>query len=190
MKIMDIGDIRPRQVDDDGDIYMINQDVQIDTNQASSSGAHDEAQDQDQASGSNQLPILQPTNIARDHSLDQIIGGIQSSVQTRSRLTSFYEHYLFMSLEEPKKIEDALKDFDWVNAMHEELNSFTRNQVWELIKRRKNYNVIGTEWVFINKQDQDGVVVRNKARLVAQDYTQVKGLDFSETCTGCKIGGN
>jgi pyrimidine deaminase RibD-like protein len=41
--------------------------------------------------------------------------------------------------------------------------------------------VIGTKWVFWNKQDQDGIVVRNKARLVAQGYTQVEGLDFGET---------
>jgi hypothetical protein len=75
MKNMDIGDIRPRQVDDD-DIHVINQSVQIDTNQASSSGTLDEAQDQGQASGSNQLPILQPTIITRDHPLDQIIGVI------------------------------------------------------------------------------------------------------------------
>jgi hypothetical protein len=86
-----------------------------------------------------------------------------------------------VSLEEPKKIEDALKDFDWVNAMHEELNNFTRNQVWELVERLKNYNVIGTKWVFRNKQDQDGMILRNKARLVAQGYTQVEGLDFRET---------
>jgi hypothetical protein len=57
MKNMDIGDVRPRQVDDD-DIHVINQNVQIDINQASSSGSHDEAQDQGQASGSNQIPIL------------------------------------------------------------------------------------------------------------------------------------
>jgi hypothetical protein len=154
MKNMDISDIRPRQ-DDDGDVQMINQDVQININQASSSGTHSEAQDQGQASGSNQLPILQPTNTARDHQLDQIIGRIQSGVQTRSRLASFCEHYSFMSLEEPKKIEDALKDSDWVNVMHEELNNFTRNQVWELVERPKNYNVIGTKSVFRNKQDQD-----------------------------------
>jgi hypothetical protein len=49
---------------------MINQSVQIDINQASSSGSHDEAQDQGQACGSNQLPILQATSIARDHPLD------------------------------------------------------------------------------------------------------------------------
>jgi len=61
--------------------------------------------------------------------LDQVIGGIPSGVQTRSRLASFCEHYSFVSFEEPKKIDDALKDSNWVNAMHEELNNFTRNQV-------------------------------------------------------------
>ena len=64
------------------------------------------------------------------------------------------------------KIEEALNDVDWVNAMHEELNNFTRNQVWELVERPKGHNVIGTKWVFRNKQDQDGIVVRKKARLV------------------------
>jgi hypothetical protein len=66
-------------------------------------------------------------------------------------------------------------------AMQEELNNFTRNDVWELVERPNEYNVIGTKWVFKNKQDQDGIVVRNKARLVAQGYTQVEGLDYDET---------
>jgi hypothetical protein len=65
--------------------------------------------------------------------------------------------------------------------MHEELNNFKRNRVWELVERPKDHNVIGTKWVFCNKQDQDRIVVRNKARLVAEGYTQVEGLDFSET---------
>ena len=51
-------------------------------------------------------------------------------VQTRSRLASFCEHFSFVSSIEPKKIEEALKNIDWVNAMYEELNNFTRNQVW------------------------------------------------------------
>jgi phage-related protein len=76
MKNMDIGDIRPRLVDDDDDTHVINQSVKIDTNQASSSGTHDEAQDQGQISESNQLPILQPTSIVKDHPLHQIIGEI------------------------------------------------------------------------------------------------------------------
>jgi hypothetical protein len=49
---------------------------------------------------------------------------------------------------EPTKTEEALNDVDWVNAMHEELNNFTRNQVSELVKRPKNHNMIGTKWVF------------------------------------------
>jgi hypothetical protein len=81
---------------------------------------------------------------------------------------------------EPKKIDEDLLDVDWVNTMHEELNNFIRNQVWELVERPKDYNVIRIKWVFRNKQDQDEIVVSNKARLVAQGYTQVEGLDFGE----------
>jgi hypothetical protein len=74
-------------------------------------------------------------------------------------------------MEEPKDIDRALRDADWVNAMHEELNNFKRNEVWELVERPKDHNVIRTRWVFHNKQDKDRIVVRNKARLVAQGYT-------------------
>ena len=98
----------------------------------------------DQPSASNQVQILQPTNIARDHPLDHIIGDIQRGVQTRSRLASFCEHLSFVSHIEPKKIDEALRDVDWVNAMHEELNNFKRNQVWELVERPSDHNVIGT----------------------------------------------
>jgi len=134
-----------------------------------------------QPSASNQVQILQPINIARDHPLDHIIGDISRGVQTRSRLASFCEHFSFVSSIEPKKVEEALRDVDWVNAMHVELNNFTRNQVWELVERPKDHNVIGTKWVFRNKQDQDAIVIGNKARLVAQGYTQIEGLDFGET---------
>ena len=66
-------------------------------------------------------------------------------------------------------------------AMQEELNNFTRNEVWVLEAPPKNKNIIGTKWVFRNKQDEHGVVVRNKARLVAKGFSQVEGLDFGET---------
>jgi hypothetical protein len=62
--------------------------------------------------------------------------------------------------------------------MHEELENFERNQVWTLVDPPRDVNVIGTKWVFKNKQGEDGEVVRNKARLVAQGYSQVEGLDF------------
>jgi hypothetical protein len=76
------------------------------------------SQPNDQASVSNQVPILQPTNITRD---------ISRGVQTRLRLASFCEHFLFVSFIEPKKIEETLRDVDWVNAMHEELNNCIKN---------------------------------------------------------------
>jgi hypothetical protein len=68
-----------------------------------------------------------------------------------------------------------------VNAIHKELNNFTRNQVWTLEEHPKGVRVIGTKWVFRNKQDDQGVVVRNKVRLVAKGFSQVEGLDFGET---------
>jgi hypothetical protein len=51
--------------------------------------------------------------------------------------------------------------------MHEELNNFACNEVWELVMRPSDHNIIGTKMVFWNKQDENGVIVRNKARLVA-----------------------
>ena len=65
--------------------------------------------------------------------------------------------------------------------MQEELNQFERNNVWELVPRPKEGNVIGTKWIFKNKSNEQGNVVRNKARLVAQGYTQIEGIDFDET---------
>jgi hypothetical protein len=130
MKNMDIGELRPKQVNDDEDDQvqvLSNLNVQVDTNQASASGSHDNVQDQqvvstssqpnDQASVSNQVPTLQPTNIARDHPLDTIIRDISRGVQTRSRLALFFENFSFVSFIEPKKIEEALRDVDWVNAI-------------------------------------------------------------------------
>jgi hypothetical protein len=81
---------------------------------------------------------------------------------------------------EPYRVEDALRYSDWVLAMHEEVNNFTWNEVWHLVPRPKQ-NVVGTKWVFHNKEDEHGVVTKNKARLVAKGYSQVEGLDFDET---------
>ena len=139
MKNMDVGKLRPRQViDKENDQVQVlsNSNVRVDTNQASSSGSHDNMKDQvastssqpnDQASASNQVSTLQPTNIARDHPLDTIIDDISRGVQTRSRLTLFYEHFSFVSSIEPKRIDEAFKGVDLVNAVHEELNNFTKN---------------------------------------------------------------
>src|SRR6266516_6124535 len=65
--------------------------------------------------------------------------------------------------------------------MQEELNEFKRNEVWDLVPRPKGVNIIGTKWVYKNKSDEKGTITRNKARLVAQGYTQIEGVDFDET---------
>ena len=65
--------------------------------------------------------------------------------------------------------------------MHEELNEFKRNNVWTLVNRPSNHPIIGTKWVFRNKLNEKGEVVRNKARLVAKGYNQEEGIDFDET---------
>jgi hypothetical protein len=112
--------------------------------------------------------------------VNTILGDIHKGVTTRSRVPHFCEHYSFVSSIEPYRVEDALRDSDWVLAMQEELNNFTSNEVWHLVPR-PNQNVVGTKWVFRNKHDEHGVVTRNKARLVAKGYSQVEGLDFGET---------
>ena len=99
----------------------------------------------------------------------------------RCQYASFCEHYSFVSCLEPSNVHEALEDPGWVMAMREELNNFTRNEVWVLEERPQDKNIIGTKWVFRNKQDEHGVVVRNKARLVAKGFAQVEGLDFGKT---------
>jgi hypothetical protein len=69
-----------------------------------------------------------------------------------------------------------------VEAMHEELNNFECNEVLSLLEKPKDCrNVIGTKWIFKSKQDANGIVVRNKTRLVAQGYSQIEGIDYGET---------
>ncbi|KAK1663920.1 hypothetical protein QYE76_052079 [Lolium multiflorum] len=104
----------------------------------------------------------------REHTHDKVLGDIRAKVSTRRQLANF-NHHAYISLVEPKKVFEALEDSDWVEAMHEELNNFKRNKVWTLVEKPKECrNVIGTKWIFKNKQDEFGNVVRNKARLVAQ----------------------
>ena len=74
------------------------------------------------------------------------------------KLASFIEHHSFVSCFEPKKVEEALQYSDWINAMHEELNNVTSNEVWTLKERPQGARVIGIKWVFRNKQDDQGVV--------------------------------
>ncbi|PNX91661.1 hypothetical protein L195_g047794, partial [Trifolium pratense] len=87
----------------------------------------------------------------------------------------------FVSKIESKNVKEVLTDEFWIEAMQDELTQFRRSDVWDLVPRPNCVNVIGTKWVFKNKSDENGVVTRKKARIVAQGYTQVEALDFDET---------
>ncbi|GJW65447.1 putative ribonuclease H-like domain-containing protein [Tanacetum coccineum] len=100
------------------------------------------------------------TRIHKDHPIDHVIGDVQSSVKTRK---------------EPKRVSKALSDPAWVEAMQEELLQFKLQNVWVLVDLPKGHRAIGTKWVYRNKKDERGIVVRNKARLVAQGHTQEEG---------------
>ncbi|WVZ90003.1 LOW QUALITY PROTEIN: hypothetical protein U9M48_036341 [Paspalum notatum var. saurae] len=66
-----------------------------------------------------------------------------------------------------------------IDLVHE-LENFERNHVWDLVEPPPNCRPIGTKWVFKNKQGEDGMVVRNKARLVARGLSK-EGIDYEET---------
>nr|GFC40808.1 hypothetical protein [Tanacetum cinerariifolium] len=79
-----------------------------------------------------------------------------------------------------KKVSDALQDPSWVEAMQEELLQFEIQKVWTLVDCPKGVRPIGIKWVLKNKKDERGIVIINKARLVAQGHTQEEGIDYDE----------
>ncbi|GJY75136.1 putative ribonuclease H-like domain-containing protein, partial [Tanacetum coccineum] len=136
--------------------------------------------------------VVSPIPTTRIHSIhpkDQIIGDPKSAVQTRgmSKKNS-REHAMisyiqkqkrtnhkdfqnclfacFLSQQEPTKIAQALDDESWVEAMQEELLQFKIQKVWTLVDLPYGKKAIGTKWVYRNKKDERGIVVRNKARLM------------------------
>ncbi|KAK2390489.1 putative mitochondrial protein [Trifolium repens] len=117
----------------------------------------------------------------KDHPIDKVLGDISKGVATRFQISNFCSHYAFVSQVEPKNSKTALLDEHWILAMQEELNQFKRNDVWDLVPPPPSHQVIGTRWVFRNKLDENGIIIRNKARLVAQGYNQEEGIDYEET---------
>ncbi|GKD68677.1 putative ribonuclease H-like domain-containing protein, partial [Tanacetum coccineum] len=146
------------------------------------------------------VPSTPNTRIHKDHSLDHVIGDVQSGVQTRRMIKTTNEQGFisavyegkthedlhtclfacFISQEEPKKVTQALKDTSWIKAMQEELLQFKLQRVWTFVDLPHGKRAIGTKWVYRNKKDERGIVIRNKARLVAQGYTQEEGIDYDE----------
>ncbi|GKA67723.1 ribonuclease H-like domain-containing protein [Tanacetum coccineum] len=140
------------------------------------------------------------TRIHKDHSLDHVISDVQSGVQIKRMTKTTNEQGFisvvyegkthkdlhtclfacFLSQVEPKKVIQALTDPSWIEAMQDELLQFKLQKVWTLVDLPYGKRAIGTKWVYRNKKDERGIVVRNKARLVAQGYTQEEGIDYDE----------
>ncbi|KAK8663729.1 hypothetical protein V6N13_083536 [Hibiscus sabdariffa] len=98
----------------------------------------------------------------------EILGDPSKGVTTRSSLRNTCNYVVFISCIEPKNIKEALSDDYWILAMQDELNQFERSKVWTLVDRPHDKSIIGNKWVFRNKLDESGNIVRNKAKLVAQ----------------------
>ncbi|GJZ97302.1 putative ribonuclease H-like domain-containing protein, partial [Tanacetum coccineum] len=148
------------------------------------------------------MPVspIPTTRIYKDHPADQIIGDLNSAPQTRIMTKNLKEHGLFssfqqrtnhkdfqnclfacfLSQEKPKKVIQALKDPSWIEVMHDELLQFKLQKVWNLVDLLNGKRAIGTKWFYRNKKDERGIVIKNKARLVAQGYTQEERIDYDE----------
>nr|GEU74556.1 hypothetical protein [Tanacetum cinerariifolium] len=136
------------------------------------------------------------TRVHKYHHATQIIGDLSLATQTRSMtrmvkdqggLTQINNEDFhtcmfdcFLSQEEPKRVHQALKYLSWIEAMQEELLQFKMQKVWVLVDLPNEKRAIGTEWVFRNKKDERGIVVRNKTRLVVQGHTQEGGINYEE----------
>ncbi|KAA0035460.1 gag-pol polyprotein [Cucumis melo var. makuwa] len=128
---------------------------------------------------------MPPTHVVKNHPPSSLIGDIHSGITTgrkeRRDYAKMVANVYYTSTMEPTTVAAALTDEHWILAIQEELLQFERNQVWNLVPKPPHVNIIGTKWIFKNKIDEQGRLIRNKTRLVAQGYSQIKGLDFGET---------
>jgi hypothetical protein len=142
-------------------------------------------EDSDTQTDSNQQSTTNSSSriIQKNHPASQIIGEKDKGVQTRRKLikTTEQSHIALISMLEPKNFNEASKDDHWVKEMNEELDQIEKNNTWEMVQRPEGKNVIGSKWIFKNKLNEQGQVIRNKARLVCKGYAQIEGLDFDET---------
>ncbi|GKD29619.1 retrovirus-related pol polyprotein from transposon TNT 1-94 [Tanacetum coccineum] len=122
------------------------------------------------------MPVspIPTTRIHKEHLVEQIIRDLNSAPLTRRMTKNLEDH------EEPKKVIHALKDPSWIEAMQDELLQFKLQKVWTLVDLPNGKRAIGTTWVYRNKKDERSIVIKNKAMLVAQGYTQEEGIDYDE----------
>ncbi|GKD09621.1 putative ribonuclease H-like domain-containing protein, partial [Tanacetum coccineum] len=116
------------------------------------------------------------TIIHKDHLLDHVIGDIQFGVLTRRMTKTSNEQGFISAVYEGKTYEDLHTCLFACFLSQVEL----KKKVWTLVDLPYGKRAIGTKWVYMNKKDERGIVIRNKARLVAHGYTQEEGIDYDE----------
>ena len=109
-------------------------------------------------------PISQndEVSISKKPSESNIIGFLDEGFHLRKGnklLANHVTYHCNLAQFEPKKVEEALQDENWVELMYEKLNRFVRNDVWELAPRPEGVHVIGTKWIFKNKTNEDGEII-------------------------------
>ncbi|KAD3338470.1 hypothetical protein E3N88_06134 [Mikania micrantha] len=112
------------------------------------------------------------------------VGIFKPNPKHQASIANLIQHNPYTSLiaaSEPKGFKTASKSPHWMHAMHEEINALHRNNTWTLVSRPSQANIVGSKWVFRTKYHSDGSIDRHKARLVAQGFTQIPGLDFCHT---------
>ena len=125
------------------------------------------------------------SRIKLNHPLEVIVGNMNELTLRKGVVdkcvANFVSYSCYLSQVEPTKVEETFQDESWVKAMHDELLQFQRNDVWTLVPRPEGEHIISTKWIFRNKTDEEGNVICNKARLVAQGYSQMEAVDYDET---------
>ena len=108
----------------------------------------------------------------KNHHASQIIGEKDKGVQTRRKIIKNTEqsHIDFISMLEPKNFNEASTDDHWVKSMNEKLDHIEKNNTWEMVQRPEGKDVIGSKWIFKNKLNEQGQVIRKKVRLVCKGY--------------------
>ncbi|GJR67200.1 putative ribonuclease H-like domain-containing protein [Tanacetum coccineum] len=123
------------------------------------------------------MPVspIPTTRVHKDHPVEQIIRDLNLAPQTRRMTKNLEEHGLFSS------VQQRTNHKDFQNCLFAcFLSQVEPKKVWTLVDLPNGKRPIGTKWVFRNKKDERGIVIKNKARLVAQGYTQGEGIDYDE----------
>ncbi|GJY79574.1 putative ribonuclease H-like domain-containing protein [Tanacetum coccineum] len=158
----------------------------------------EDAEDDGAEADMNNLDAFMPvspiptTRVRKDHLVEQIIRDLNLAPQTRRITKNLEEHGFFSSVQQRTNHknfqnylfacflsqEEPKKDPSWIKAMQEELLQFKLQEVWTLVDLLNGKRAIGSKWGFRNKKDEKGILIRNKARLVALGYTQEEWINY------------